>query len=368
MRQPETFPRRILLAVTGMSPQVVTETLFALVTEQNFVPTEIRLITTGLGFNRAARDLLDPQDGKFHAFCREYGLVGQIAFDTSLIHVLCDAAGVPLGDIRLPAENRQAADEITRIVQMLCLDEAAALHVSIAGGRKTMGFFVGYALSLFGRAQDRLSHVLVSEPFERNPDFYFPSRVRRELVLSDGRKVNTADAQVLLAEIPLVRLRDGLPESSLVGKTSYSVAVAAAQLGIGAPVSLGFDFSQRSVLCGGVRVKLPPMQFAFMLWMAMLRVAARKVRPGEGATVAEFLAVYAQVVGKGTALYENAALSMQSPEDFLMKFQELSSRAKTQLEKTLGRLAARAYLVSSFGKRPAVRYALTLPPEAIQLP
>jgi CRISPR-associated protein (TIGR02584 family) len=28
------------------------------------------------------------------------------------------------------------------------------------GERKTMGFYVGYALSLFGRAQDRLSHVI----------------------------------------------------------------------------------------------------------------------------------------------------------------------------------------------------------------
>jgi CRISPR-associated protein (TIGR02584 family) len=48
------------------------------------------------------------------------------------------------------------------------------LHVSIAGGRKSMGFFAGYAFSLFGRTQDRLSHVLVNDPFESFPDFYFP--------------------------------------------------------------------------------------------------------------------------------------------------------------------------------------------------
>jgi CRISPR-associated protein (TIGR02584 family) len=35
--------------------------------------------------------------------------------------------------------------------------------MSIAGGRKTMGFYAGYALSLYGRAQDRMSHVLVEE-------------------------------------------------------------------------------------------------------------------------------------------------------------------------------------------------------------
>ncbi|MBF4102237.1 hypothetical protein INT80_01850 [Gallibacterium anatis] len=45
------------------------------------------------------------------------------------------------------------------------------MHVSIAGGRKTMGFFAGYALSLYGRAQDSLSHVLVSAEYEAIQNF-----------------------------------------------------------------------------------------------------------------------------------------------------------------------------------------------------
>ena len=50
----------------------------------------------------------------------------------------------------------------------------ASLHVSIAGGRKTMGFYVGYALSLFARDQDRLSHVLVPPSLESRQDFFYP--------------------------------------------------------------------------------------------------------------------------------------------------------------------------------------------------
>lgn len=63
--------RRILVSVTGMTPQVVTETLYALVTQDHAVPTEIHLITTANGRNRALRDLLDSQTGQFHAFCRD---------------------------------------------------------------------------------------------------------------------------------------------------------------------------------------------------------------------------------------------------------------------------------------------------------
>ena len=74
-------PRRLLVAVVGMSPQVVTETIWALIKERRFCPDEVRLITTCNGRNRALRDLLDPAEGRFHAFCRDYGLVGKIRFD-----------------------------------------------------------------------------------------------------------------------------------------------------------------------------------------------------------------------------------------------------------------------------------------------
>ena len=74
-----------------------------------------------------------------------------------------------------PADNDATADAITERLRAFTADPETALHVSIAGGRKTMGYYLGYALSLFGRPQDRLSHVLVSPPFESHPQFYYPS-------------------------------------------------------------------------------------------------------------------------------------------------------------------------------------------------
>ena len=58
---PAEYPKRVLLAVTGLSPQVVTETLFALTqsADERFEPTEVHLITTADGAERARlrRDL-----------------------------------------------------------------------------------------------------------------------------------------------------------------------------------------------------------------------------------------------------------------------------------------------------------------------
>jgi hypothetical protein len=41
------FPRRVLLAVTGLSPQIVTETLYALAVKGSWIPTERHEIASG---------------------------------------------------------------------------------------------------------------------------------------------------------------------------------------------------------------------------------------------------------------------------------------------------------------------------------
>jgi CRISPR-associated protein (TIGR02584 family) len=162
MTDPAAYPRRVLLAVTGLSPQIVTETLYALAVERKpcWTPTEVRIITTRQGAKTAKCALLSDAPGWFHRLRADYGLP-EIAFGVENIHVVAGPDGRPLDDILDQADNAAVADFITEEVRALTADPNTSLHVSIAGGRKAMGFYVGYALSLFGRAQDRLSHVLV---------------------------------------------------------------------------------------------------------------------------------------------------------------------------------------------------------------
>jgi CRISPR-associated protein (TIGR02584 family) len=70
---------------------------------------------------------------------------------------LQQANGEPLVDIRTQANNQAMADGITEWIRSFTADPETAMHVSIAGARKTMGFYAGYALSLYSRSQDRLS-------------------------------------------------------------------------------------------------------------------------------------------------------------------------------------------------------------------
>jgi CRISPR-associated protein (TIGR02584 family) len=109
MTDPAAYPRRILLAVTGLSPQIVTETLYALAVERRlWVPTEIRIVTTRRGAEKAARTLLS-DEGWFHRLRAEYRLP-EIAFGVEDIHVIKGPDGTPLDDILEEADNAAVAD------------------------------------------------------------------------------------------------------------------------------------------------------------------------------------------------------------------------------------------------------------------
>jgi CRISPR-associated protein (TIGR02584 family) len=166
--------RHILLCVAGKTPQIITETLYALIVEGGERVDQIQVITTLGGRNRLLKDLLDPQTGKFFEFCRDYGVdPASIQFDETTIALLRTPDGRTMQDIRTPEENEYAGDQICEIVRGLAADSNVRIHASAAGGRKTMSIYLTAAMQLFGRAQDALSHVLVNEEFETHEDRNF---------------------------------------------------------------------------------------------------------------------------------------------------------------------------------------------------
>lgn len=368
--KPDQYPRRILLAVTGLSPQVVTETLYALTQKQTpaFVPTEIHVITTRQGAEHARLNLLSDEPGWFHRLRQEYRLPA-MRFDDSTLHIVTDAAGQPLDDIRTPADNERVADCIAETVRDLTLDPDAAVHVSLAGGRKTMGYYLGYALSLYGHPQDRLSHVLVSAPFESHPEFYYPSREQRVIQTRDAkpRPLDCRDALVELAEIPFVRMRHGLDERLREGTTSFSASVAAAQRALG-PAELVLDLAGQRIRAGDQVIVLPPAELALLAVFARraVRAEAALSAPAKGAPDTEWSRRYRDelrlIVGDMADRDETErALKKGMDGEY---FSSHLSKLRKLLKRSLGP-AALPYLVDDGGTRPR-RYRLTLAPEAIR--
>jgi CRISPR-associated protein (TIGR02584 family) len=365
---PEQYPRRILLCVSGLSPQIVTETLYALAVtgDPRFVPTEIHLLTTADGAERARLTLLSEEPGWFQRLRQDYGLP-DIRFTLDTLHILHDAEGRLLRDIRKVADNEAIADAITAKVRELTADPDGAVHASIAGGRKTMGFYLGYALSLLGRPQDRLSHVLVSSPFESNPDFFYPTPQERVIYTADRQPLDASDATVMLADIPFVRLRDGLQEALLREGASFSEVVRQAQRNLAAP-SLTLDGASGRIRCGETVVRLTPISFAWLAWFARRASEGLPAIHHTEADFAEFLAEYRALTDELSSEYERAAraLSTDQPEDWQHYFEQRTSKLKRELVKALGLPGAQPYLIQGDGRRPRSRYALRLEPQRIQ--
>jgi len=368
------YPRRILLAVTGLSPQIVTESVYALAVQATpaWIPHEVHLITTVRGAGNARLKLLSREPGWFHRLRDDYGLP-DIAFDEAHIHVIERADGTPLDDIRDDADNQRAADFIADTVRRLTLEAATEIHASIAGGRKTMGFYLGYAMSLYGRAQDRLSHVLVSAPFESHPEFYYPTPATRVITSLDRAQdaLDCNKAQVWLGDIPFVRLRDGLPQRLLEGAASFSHVVAVANRAQGTPL-LAIDMLTRTVRVDGEDLKLGKVDLALLLWLAR-RAKGRQGAVDWGSPEAgrEFLATARDVINPASGEFDRVEEALDWRRNAAIKqakyFEPHKTRINNALKVLLGERAAQRYAIQRIKAGGGFRYLLPLTPGQIEI-
>lgn len=352
MNQPS---KKILLAVAGTSPQIVTETLYALVTREKnpWIPDEIHLLSTKTGCDRARNELLDVSRDMFGQFCKEYLLPGQkIRFDESCLHAFTDSDGNPIEDIRDLESSAAVADRIAEKVWELTRDENTEIHASIAGGRKSMGFLLGYCMSLYGRVQDRLSHVLVSEGFESSKDFYFKPKVSKNIHGTQNRELNTEDAEIMLAEIPIVHLGDRLSKHMRDKPVSFAKLVDVMQNYMKEP-SIVIDTAKRQLICHGIEIKLSPVNFAFYRYVAN-ESAEKGVVDLENMSIEDFLAIKKLAkVGNWDSDYEAEAIAFYNDKDVqsgdlvsvIAFVRDRKNEIKNAMESQLGALGLKHYVI-----------------------
>ena len=270
--------KNILLLVTGGTPQIITETIWALACDpqhnEQWVPDEVHIISTRYGLNEVKNKLLG-KDKILTRMKNEYAQIANLRLEDNFLHCFTDQDGNELEDLRTPEENEFAANLICEKIRHFSSDEKVSLHVSIAGGRKTMGFYAGYALSLYGRAQDRMSHVLVDEKFEKGINFYYPSKNENDFIIDRENKTIglSKDANVWLAQIPFVRLKEAVKEKhQLKGEDSFSTVVHKINESFN-DVKLKILVHSREVLINDKFVikNLAPREFAMLHWFAELR-------------------------------------------------------------------------------------------------
>ena len=216
-----TEKRKILVAILGMSPAVLTETVWELAMRKpSFIPDEVVVLTTVAGKKQMREtNLVSAWERMTEALVTELGddsirkKMACVDADLKFVTVLRNAAGDPADDLLTAEDNTAAADMMFRILRDYTKDDNTELCVSIAGGRKTMGALLLSCVSLLGRPGDRVLHVVVNWPFEFvNPPFFFPEQRKTYGYTPKSGGVSKAytcdEAKIELFEVPFVPLRN----------------------------------------------------------------------------------------------------------------------------------------------------------------
>lgn len=371
--------KRILLAVCGLSPQVITETLYAL-HQEGRMPDAVRILTTREGKAAVNAHLLDPESGQYHRFLRDYG-IDPAAVDFSARHVtaVTDGSGREMDDIGGEEDNERFLGACMEEAFALTSDPESAVYFSIAGGRKTMGACLAVAAQCYARRQDRIFHVLVSPEFEGSRHFFYPPResVSIELKGKDGAPFfkETRYARVTLVPMPFFSIRDRLSDRLLKAPESPSALMLS--LVREKRHELVVDLHGGTVAWKGRECDLMPAQMALYAFFALRKresdCGRETCRGCAGCTLAR-----EQVLERAAEVAEiYRSISRVRPVEEMSRtgvacldeenFKSYRSRVNGALERAFGPDEAAKIAIAAHGRRPGVRYGIPLDRERIRV-
>ncbi len=203
--------RNVLLTVSGLAPQIITETIYALLHQGRKVDA-VRVITTRQGRDRIFTGLFSPESRVLTNLLADFGLTrADLDFSSDNIQVLKTADGIELDDIISREDNEILLKNCLNTAFNLTKEKNTAVWFLVAGGRKTMTSCLTLAAQLYGRPQDRLLHVLVSPEFENSRGFWYPPHKTGLIKLHDslGQPFykESRFAKVRLITIPFISVR-----------------------------------------------------------------------------------------------------------------------------------------------------------------
>lgn len=249
--------KNILICVTGLTPQIVTETFYCLAVQKKIKIDELYVLTTLrgksviLGKDNAPNTPKTSLKDELNNLCKHYK-VHKPLFENSDKHIItAREESLELSDVRTDKQNILFPNRAAEFLREKTSEPDTAIYCSISGGRKTMSVHLAAALSLFGRENDKLLHVLTSEEFEFKG--FYPLSKKEDKALE-------------LAEIPFIRLRSVLGNEVNLKNTYYDfVEQTQKQLkALTDKTRLILKAETKEVRYGLNSIQLEPLEFAFL--------------------------------------------------------------------------------------------------------
>ncbi|MBV1868710.1 MAG: TIGR02584 family CRISPR-associated protein [Marinosulfonomonas sp.] len=319
--------------------------------------------------------------------------------------------GQQVGDIRDEAQNIAYANRITRLIKRLVDDDPENLtqiHMSLAGGRKSMSSYDHTAMMYFGRVQDELSHVLVDpthlegcgDKYENgglvSRGFWWPGQPETEVSNREGVRFPTSveSARVDLVSIPFARLNIRLQKGTPPEALDHGLLTQWVESYLTAD-TLKINLSEETVSYGGEIIELSPYSFSLFSVMALAQSESwRGVGPyGIGDNHVgwirqdNFLDPQSSAVTKFCDFWERSkrfgddgdktlcSLLKHKPaghddllewETFVRKgVQTVKNRLQSELQKSIKNAFLTPRLLPQNGPQKEARYGLTIPADKI---
>ena len=364
--------KNILLAVTGLSPQVITETLYALHQNRQMVD-EIHVITTRNGREKIYSELIGGKQGHFYKYLKEYGFVlNSVRFNHENVHVITDEHGNELADIVTAYDNERLLQKCLDLSFHFTKRTGSAVYFSVAGGRKTMSSCLTLAAQVYGRPGDRLYHVLVSPEFESNHDFFYPPKESRQIELKDKQGQSyfkeTKFAQINLINIPFVSIRDQLaPEYLKEPKDPTTLMLSLIKED---KTGLTVNLVTGKIIFKTIEMDLMPSHMALYSFFAMQKKECFKQTKSCGDCRDCFMdiSVIRDKQEQIAELYKK--LCGTRPMDEMSKsgitgldaenYRSLRSKINKSVSGTFGPYAAKELEIATVGTRPDTRYGILM--------
>ncbi len=364
--------KNILLAVCGLSPQVITETLYAL--HQNFQHVDaIHVITTRDGKERIFAHLLSGKSGHYYRYLDEYGIdPSSIDFCADNVHVVKDEHGNEVPDIASEADNEKLLRKCLELAFRFTANPENAVFFSVAGGRKTMSACLMVAAQFYGRPQDRVYHVLVSPEFESNRDFFYPPKESRAIRLLDknGQPFykETRYAEVNLVHIPFVSIRDKISGDYL--KEPRDPGTLLLSVIKEQEAKLTVNLLESKVVYKHLELDLMPARMALYAFFALRKKECSRDVETCGICTECFVDIqqvydgrrkicelYARLPKKRyfESMSNSGIMNLDS-----QNFNSYRSKVNADLKSVFGVYAAKKLQITSVGSRPNTRYGILL--------
>ena len=271
--------KNILISGIGTSPAVLTETVWCLAHQSvPVVPDEVVVLTTESGKERLYAEILNGESSVWRRMCEslredKVDIDGKLVFGKTSVRVIPDAHGNEIYDLRSGEDNLRAADFMLQQLRQYTESSDTVVLASIAGGRKTLSALLFSCMTLLGREDDRVFHVLLPPEFEGGvtPPMYYPVKGVTYTNRMTGKTYKSEKFQSELFEVPFVRMRGWYQEKFKTIPPTYRTLVS--RVKTVAPPAIAYPEIEIDAWNGWVKIdgKFAPMSkacFAMLLLLA----------------------------------------------------------------------------------------------------